>query len=406
MHRDARDWPEGAWLNRSNLTRLVGSIIASEVAHARGQDMQRLRPDEWSSDTSFLEAGLALDSLERTNCAAALNQFFHLSEYGAEDYLLAAETLEDWTDIVAVSIANGSGRLTFQTSGSTGPAKACTHDLARLTQEAEFWAGHFGHIQRIAAMVPPHHIFGFLFTVLLPQLAGLEVVDLRYGGASALKHAMSDPNGLVVGAPAHWQYLSCSFLQLPAGIHGVTSTAPMPQQLRTHLRAQGLESLTEVYGSSETAGVGFRTKGNAAYRLLPYWDVEMNGDRAQLRHTQTNSVAQFMDKVAPGVPGTFTILGRLDGGVQVAGVNVFPMRVADLLRTQPQVADCAVRLCPNRQRLVAFIVPTDRNSDMDALEDALRATCRAALKTAERPTAFRFGREVPRNSMGKIAAWS
>lgn len=406
MQHDVRGWPEGTWLDKSNLTRLVGSIIASEVAHARGQDMQRLRPDLWTSDTSFLDAGLALDSLERTNCAAALNQFFHLSDYGAEDYLLAAETLGDWTGIVAISLAHGSGRLTFQTSGSTGAAKACTHDLARLQQEAAFWAEHFHGIERIAAMVPPHHIFGFLFTILLPQMAGLEVQDLRYCGASTLKHALAAPSCLAVGAPAHWQYLSCSFLKLPAGIHGVTSTAPMPQQLGTHLRAQGLESLTEVYGSSETAGVGYRMEGGAAYRLLPYWDVEMNGDTAQLRHTQSKAVTPFMDKVAPGVPGTFTLLGRLDGGVQVAGVNVFPMRVADLLRAQPQVADCAVRLCPSRQRLVAFIVPADTREDTQDLEEALRATCRAALKTAERPTAFRFGRQVPRNSMGKLAAWS
>lgn len=411
MDHDALAWPSDLWLSKLHLTRLVASIIAAEIAAARGMDIQRLRPDLWGAGTAIVETDLALDSLERTNCAAALNQFFHLSDYGAEDYLLAAPTLGDWATIVAISIAVGSGQMTFETSGSTGAPKACTHTVQTLMEEAEIWAERYQDRKHIIALVPPHHIFGFIFTVLLPQIMGIPVVDVRYSGASGLKDALQAKRSLVIGAPVHWQYISRSFLSLPAGLRGVTSTAPMPKPVAARLKAQGLDDLTEIYGSTETAGVGLRGRGESAYTLLPHWSLERDGkgkgedQQAHLVHKSTGAKQPLMDTVTLGANRTFTLNGRKDGAVQVGGTNVFPSRVADILRLQPQVAQCAVRLCHTTQRLMAFIVPHDPADSVEDLEQFLREACTEALTAAERPTRYDFGLELPQTPMGKSTAW-
>ena len=69
-------------------------------------------------------------------------------------------------------IAEGSERgLAFKTSGSTGEPRFITQDFAALAQETEALAEIFNGATRIVALVPAHHIYGFLFTVLLPGTA-------------------------------------------------------------------------------------------------------------------------------------------------------------------------------------------------------------------------------------------
>ncbi|MEM7568211.1 MAG: AMP-binding protein [Pseudomonadota bacterium] len=404
MTQAALTWPDDAFLPPPALTRLIGAIIAKEVGANRRMDGHQLRPDRWTSETQLLDTGLALDSLERVNCAAALNGFFHLSDYGAEDYLLAAQTLGEWACIVAISLSHGSQQLTFETSGSTGAPKACVHSFESLTEEAQHWAADFSDIRQIVALVPPYHIYGFLWTVLLPALADVPVVDARFASASALKEALAPPGTLVVGAPLHWQYIARSFLSLPRGVHGVTSAAPMSAQLAQQLEAQGLETLTHVYGSSETGAIGVRCAATGPYALLPYWAFDETQE--DLRLTRGGeSAAQPMDTLVPLCGDAFELRGRTDGAVQVGGENVFPQRVAARIEEHADVAACSVRLCEDSQRLSAFVVPAAPGVCQATLETELRALCADELRAAERPTRFSFGADVPRTALGKVARW-
>ncbi|MEM6834555.1 MAG: AMP-binding protein [Pseudomonadota bacterium] len=405
MKTDLKEWPHHVWLDKPPLTRLVASIIAQEVADNRGTDLQRLRPDQWDDGTALIDAGLALDSLERTNCAAALNEAFHLSEFGAEDYLLACETLGEWVHIVALSIANGPGQITFHTSGSTGAPKAVTHSVAQLLAEVDFWSERFVARQRIVSLVPPHHIFGLIFTVMLPQRMEVPLIDARYTGVGALKDALHEPGTLVVGAPVHWQYLARSILRFPPDVEGIASTAPMPHQLAQQLHAQRLETLTQIYGSTETGGVGYRVSHADPYTLLPVWRLVEEGDDLLLVYRRDGTRQELMDHIERGENDTFIVTGRRDGAVQVGGTNVFPIRVAEALDGQVDVKSCSVRFCTTRQRLVAFVVPEDDGADIGLLEDTLRAYCMQQFPAAACPAAYSFGSALPRNEMGKAVAW-
>jgi 4-coumarate--CoA ligase len=81
--------------------------------------------------------------------------------------------------------------------------------------------------------------------------------------------------------------------------------------------------------------------------------------------------------------------GRIDGAVQVAGVNVFPDHVAARLRKHAMVAECLVHLdeALPEPRLRAFIVPAPGFDNEGAIA-ACTSWAARHLTAPERPVSF------------------
>jgi acyl-coenzyme A synthetase/AMP-(fatty) acid ligase len=95
-----------------------------------------------------------------------------------------------------------------------------------------------------------------------------------------------------------------------------------------------------------------------------------------------------------------SLAGSMPGLLQVWGVNVCPERVAETIRSHPDVTDCKVRLMRPDEgtRLKAFVVLEEPEDG--AIED--NGDARRELK---RPASLTFGAGVPRNEQGKVADW-
>jgi 4-coumarate--CoA ligase (photoactive yellow protein activation family) len=396
--------------------RLVVSLIADEVGRQRRQPVTPAESEAWP-DTMLMGEGdlpdaLGLDSLARIDVAARLNQFFHLHEVGVEDYLLIEKTLGRWVELVGIGLERSGHRVTFQTSGSTGVPKACTHALAVLADEARTLAGILepsllGPARRVLAMVPPHHIYGLIFTVLLPRSLGAEPVDIRTWSPGRLaKEARA--GDVLVATPHLWRYLATSLPGFPPGLVGTTSTAPMPPDLAEVLASKGLARLVQVYGSSETSGIGWRDEPAGAFQLFAHWRPAADG--AALVPVAGGDSVPLGDEVEWLGADRLRPLRRRDGAVQVGGVNVFPDRVRDVLAGHPDVAEAAVRPFAvdgdqARLRLKAFVVPRAGIAPDIAFEAAIKAHAGAALATLERPVSWTFGAALPRTEIGKLADW-
>lgn len=395
-----------AWHTRPGaLARFVADLVADEVAHLRPAG-KPLPEWPWPQDLLLNEQGLGLDSLERLTLASALNEALHLHESGIEDLLLARQRFGEWVDVAADGQAGFDARLTFHTSGSSGSAKPCTHALASLQQEVDHLAALMAGAQRVLAAVPAHHIYGFLFTVLLPTRLGIDaVIDVRRHTPQALAQLLR-PGDLLISHPAHWALVARHAGRLPPGVHGVTSTAPCPDAVAQGLQAIGLANLTQVYGSSETAGIGTRRSAASPYRLMPFWSC--GGDGQLLRTMPDGDVVAhaIQDRLAWASARDFQVCGRLDDAVQVGGSNVFPSQVRQVLLGHPQVADAAVRLMAPDEgaRLKAFVVPVP-GADAQALCADLWCWTEARLAAPARPKAFTAGAQLPRSAMGKLVDW-
>jgi len=408
------DTAANPWLAADSIRRLCVSLILTEQADllAKGflsrdamaplQDphLSRSQRDVLRID----EDGLGFDSLARLNLVFRFNRFFHLSETGIEDYLLIHRSLGEWVGLVDqhLRLMADNARFTFDTSGSAGPVKHITHRAADLFAEMQSQClrplAHVPQGMRIISLVPPHHIYGFLFSCILPAVLRCDVLDLHMAGPTAV-FRLAQPADLIIGTPLNWRMLHGSYRILPPGVFGVTSAGPSNEVTWAVRQVNGLAGLTEIYGSTETGGIGARSEPSAPFQLLPHLTRDGEGVIDPIRGQEP---LVLQDRIEWLDTRCFQVLGRLDDVVKVGGVNVSPTHVRNVLCTCDGVADAAVRL--GGDRLNAFIVPK-AGVDLTGLEVRMRAHIAANLPAPARPVALTFGSDLPVNAMGKSCNW-
>ncbi len=346
--------------------------------------------------------GAGFDSLELFHLAIAVADALQAPGSGDAAALQQLDDLPGW--IAAARRAVPTSRAVgFRTSGSTGDPRLVIHPMESLAQEIGELAALLRNRTRIVSLVPAHHIYGFLFTVLLPQKLDIPVVDAR-GLLPVNVAEMARPGDLIVGLPHFWDAGGSAVWGTE--VEGVCSGGACAAGTADALKAAGLGRLVEIYGSTETGGIGWRDSGQVPYRLLPGWACETDGSVVKLVSGKARSFP-LPDRVDWHGPDRLVPAGRLDDAVQIGATNVYPQRTRAVLLEHPAVAAAAVRKMSAAEgdRLKAYIVPAAEMADPAALRAELESWAAARLQPAEMPRAFSFGPRLPINAMGKDADW-
>ncbi len=389
------------WQAADSLSRFIADKVAGDLARLRPGEVLP-PPATLSPDLELGSGGLGMDSLELVTVATGLTEALHLHRSGIEDYLLMHRRLGDWTQIAARGLSVFDAELTFHTSGSTGRPKPCRHTMAGLEAEIRAQARHLGPVRRVIGMVPSHHIYGFLFTILLPRFLDMSFVDAR-GRMPGRVVAEMEAGDLLVAVPEQWALIARTGPADLTGRAGLCSTGPLAPDLFAELIGRGL-SLTEIYGSSETAGIGWRRRPDEPFTLLE--GLSLSADGSRLDRDWQGQGQDLLDRVELSGKGQFRLRGRRDSAVQVGGVNVFPEQVAARLRQHPDVTEVAVRpmTISDGLRLKAFIVPAS-TMDIESLQARLTDWVQMNLKPEERPKSWTFGPALPTSVLGKLRDW-
>ncbi len=388
---------------------MVSDLLEAQLAEMRRTGGEVRHRSDWSARTRLRDVdnvtgagSLGADSLELLELAARVNQFFHLHEWGTEENLLRYRDLGSWADVVQQSLRDDWRRLTFQTSGSGGRPKAISHNRGDLEQEAMSWLQMWRGIKRCVTLVPSHHLYGFLWTVLLPELGNWEVVDGRFWSPERLVREIREGD-LVVGVPFRWELLDRfgGAVPVPSGVGGVSSAGALAPALWERLREGGWSSLMEVYGSTETGGVGWRQNATEPYRLLPAW--RRGGKAGSLVHNESTEI-ESMDRLHWESENSFRAEGRIDRAIKVGGMLVYPGSVEAILSSHPEVAACAVKVGDEEMgRLRAYVVQKPGGNRLS--EQGLSQWLSSRLPSASIPRSFTFGYALPIDGNGKAVNW-
>lgn len=417
------DWAMAWSRSPDTVMRHVRDVVCSEWQQLRpgprapGQPDLATMPLEALHGLNLLE-DLGADSLERMALSAALSDAVPLRSADDADALFSDLRLGHWGELAQRSWAAQPATLRFRTSGSTGRPKTCPHRVIDLAQEVQALAEVIGPVRRIVSAVRCHHIYGFLFTLMLPQVPGLRPGDAGAGPVPVLDLcgrplasvlARLQPGDLLIGFPDWWRALGRSAHELPPGVIGVTSTAPCPDEVCEPLLAAGLSRLLHIYGSSETAGIGWRDWPQAHYTLLPAWQAAPGAPDHITRHSwdgQQQSCA-LPDEVQWLGPRTLQPVARRDGAVQVGGINVHLGAVRRQIMAHGDVADAVLRLHDfgGQPRLKLFVVPREPHQPPDTLVAALQQFAQRHLAPPARPAHITVGPALPVNAAGKACDW-
>lgn len=385
-------------LSSDDVRRILFDLLVSEVCRSRNISSVEF---EWQpvDDQLWLdESGLNASSIERLELASASSELFNLFDSPLGDRLLIAKTLDEWTALVIQFASNE--QVTFRSSGSTGEPTCHTHSYRDLFDELDGYAEILSESERIISLVPAHHIYGFLWTVLLPNTLG--VPALSFKASRAALHQDLQDNDLIVATPVWWEYIDRTGLKFKPGCIGVCSTGPLSGQIRDRLVAKMHEFL-EIYGSSETGGIGIRKGLAETYELLPRWQsISAGGD--QLFRADNGCAVSLPDHIDSGGERAFRVSGRRDRMVQIAGHNVSPQKVTELLLQCEDIQDISVRMMrPEEGTALKALVVTEQADDLD-VRNSIREQVARMLPAHERPQ-LTFKAEMPRNALGKLVDW-
>ncbi|MCB9544153.1 MAG: AMP-binding protein [Myxococcales bacterium] len=301
-----------------------------------------------------------------------------------------------------------AARAVVYTSGSTGEMQAWPKAPRQLIGEARMLARHFaiGPGARVVATVAPGHIYGLLFSVLVPLTAGAAFDrDIPLHAEAVADRVERSAADVLVLVPPHVRALAA----LPAGRLATVrrvfcSTAPLDGDLARDFATRHAP-ITEILGSSETGGIAWRHRADDdRWTPLPGVTLAVRDDRLEVR-------SPFADETGPTLThdlaridpdGRFTHLGRTDGVVKIGGRRITLGALERHLTALDGVRDAAVVAVPHPggrgQQLLAAIAADSGRWTPATLREALRDRFEASTL----PRRFVTVEALPREDNGKL----
>lgn len=387
------------WQNNANLRRFIVDFVLDHLGSLRlGAPLPP--PQSVMLAEGWWAPPLGMDSLELVDCASAFAQSLAINDSGLGDLLLAKSSVNGWKEIATASLEHSSHTLRFRSSGSTGKAHSVKLPYAHIEQEARFIANNLFSLHcpepRIWSLVPAHHIYGFVFTMVVPtQMREYPaIIDARQRLPISIEQSLRSGD-IVVAVPDFWRLWIKTGLRLQKDITVVSAAASCETDVLLELIGQGA-NVIEIYGATETGGIGYRQHPNEPFTVMPHWRAE--GECLIGRYLE----ATVPDHLAWLDTNRFVIKGRKDGKIQIGGINISPNEIAELIKQHNAVEDAIVRFDGNR--LKAYVIPKNLQSSQELISD-LSVWLSQQLPATHIPKHFTIGLQLPRNTMGKLRDW-
>jgi len=248
--------------------------------------------------------------------------------------------------------------LKIFTGGSTGMPQVWSKTGENIFGEGFFLAGRFAVTEQdcIMATIPPYHIYGLLFSVVLPLVSSAQVVDETPSFPSEIAQVAGEHEVTILASvPAHYRVLrevkKDISLRLAFSSAGMLDTADNEAFCR-----QNKVGVVEVYGSTETGGIATRNRslGEECFTPFPTIDWKISEGRLAVRSpyispdlpVDASGFFTSSDRVETSGINEFSLKGRADTVTKVGGKRVDLEEIRALIKNEPGVADCVVMALP------------------------------------------------------------
>ena len=269
--------------------------------------------------------------------------------------------------------------IIMYTSGSTGKPKEVRQRLTEFENDNRFilskWGDEFLK-RKLCSTVNQHHIYGLLFSILLPFTAGVPFRRKRIEFPEEMEK-LCDTDYMIITVPAflkraveieRHENLS---LKLPWIF---TSGGVLdPETARKTNEVFGFWPL-EVYGSTETSGIAWRQSVNGL-EWTPFDNAQLSKNEdgcLVIRSPYIKNEAGFetADMVEIFDDGRFLLKGRIDSVVKIEEKRISLPEIENRILQSGLVSDvCVISMEEKRQYLAAALIfNNDGKQKFDGLE--------------------------------------
>ncbi len=334
-------------------------------------------------------------------------------DFPANTRLLSLEAM-DYTEtpaFVSEDISVHTTWLLLFTGGSTGAPKIWSKTAGNMLGEALFMAARFSidTSDTIVATVTPYHIYGLLFSVLIPLVASARVLgETPSFPAEIAKVAHKESATIFASVPAHYRVLrgrritpSLRLAFSSAGMLGHEDNDDFCQTNKT--------GVIEVYGSTETGGLATRDRSDGQNFFSPLSPVEwqIKEERLYVRSPflspdlplDENNFFLSGDWVQIRGENEFSLHGRADSIAKVGGERVDLDEIRDLLQGQPDVKECVVMALVDDSSRGNRIAALVRGHGIDLKQ--IKKSLASSLDPAAMPKRIKKVDHIPVTANGK-----
>jgi acyl-CoA synthetase (AMP-forming)/AMP-acid ligase II len=307
----------------------------------------------------------------------------------------AATALPDWTLPVDRVVA-----IVF-TSGSTGRPEAHAKTWGSLFHNSRLAARDVlgGMARNVVATVPSQHMYGLEASLLVSLTAGCCSFDSKPffpADVRAALAAMPEPRMLVT-TPAHLRVLTAAGVDLPAVHRVVSATAPLPAELARQAELLWNTEVFEIYGCTEAGVMAHRrTTRSQRWRTLAGGVMVSVDGAAEYRAPQLPNVVPLPDVIESHGDTEFTLLGRANDMIKVAGKRSSLQELTRKLLSIPGVEDGAIFVPDGEERPAAIAVAPGLTTAQ------ILAGLREILEPVFVPRPLVLVEKLPRNDLGKL----
>ncbi len=309
-------------------------------------------------------------------------------------------------------IAPNSELLKLFTGGSTGAPRSWSKTANNLFAEAFYLSQKYqiSNKDLIVATVSPYHIYGLLFSVIIPLISSAAVLSGTPSFPGEISEAVINNSATILASvPVHYRVLKGRKTSSGSLRMAFSSAGRLPRADNEEFCRQNNVPLIEVYGSTETGGIAVRARarGEEAYSPFETVDWQRRHENLYVRsayispdaHRDENGFFAANDRIESGPNNSFFLRGRSDAVAKVGGKRVNLAEVRDKIKAQRGVEDCFVITLADsggRESMIAALIVGER---VDLKE--LKKNLMEQLEPYARPRLIKKIDNLPLTAAGK-----
>lgn len=319
---------------------------------------------------------------------------------------------ENDQEMFELRLNRGQQALTIYTSGSTGVPKPVQKSIGNVFAEvfalkkALAWPD-----TPLVASVPPHHLYGLTFSILLPWVLAVPMVNECPLHAEEVVDTVEQSGaGILITVPVHLRAL----LEQEVGckpVMAISSAGALDRTVAANWQEKFDREIFEIYGSSETGIIAYRQQLSRE-QWTPFPEVQLDTDKDGLLqvsspfiHVNEGEYFQTQDMVTVKEGKEFLLHGRADSIVKIAGKRVSLLTVEQAIKGCEGVQDAAVTAVPVqghiRDMAIWAAVAVGDNSSINAR--TIRAHLLPLLDGIKIPRRIVVLEKLPREENGKLS---